>query len=64
MAFGDGNNDLPMLRWAGCGIAMADASDTVKQAADRVAPPGSPETSFARAVGLLLPKLEMLSVQG
>ncbi|MES2461068.1 MAG: Cof-type HAD-IIB family hydrolase [Armatimonadota bacterium] len=63
LAFGDGNNDLPMLRWAGCGIAMADASDTVKQAADRVAPPGNPETSFARAVDLLLPQREAISVQ-
>lgn len=54
VCFGDGRNDVPMLQWAGCGIAMADASDVVKAAADRVAPPGSPETSFARAVDLLL----------
>ncbi len=53
VAFGDGRNDVPMLQWAGCGIAMADASEPVRQAADRVAPRGSPETSFARAVDLL-----------
>lgn len=53
LAFGDGNNDLPLLRWAGCGIAMANASENVKQVANRVSPPGSPETSFSRAVDLL-----------
>lgn len=63
VAFGDGNNDLPLLRWAGCGIAMADASETVKASADQVAPPGSPETSFARAVDLLLSQMGAGSVQ-
>lgn len=64
LAFGDGRNDVPMLRWAGCGIAMADASETVRRAADRVAPQGSPETSFARAVDLLLSPSGAGSVQG
>jgi Cof subfamily protein (haloacid dehalogenase superfamily) len=63
LAFGDGSNDLPMLRWAGCGIAMANASDTVKQAANHIAPPGNPETSFARAVDLVLSDASRLSVQ-
>jgi hydroxymethylpyrimidine pyrophosphatase-like HAD family hydrolase len=30
MAFGDGGNDKPMLSHAGWGIAMGNASDTVK----------------------------------
>ena len=36
MAFGDGGNDIPMLRHAGTGIAMGNASDEVKLAADYV----------------------------
>lgn len=34
MAFGDGGNDIDMLRHAGIGVAMGNASDTVKAAAD------------------------------
>ena len=36
MAFGDGGNDIGMLRHAGIGIAMGNASDEVKAAADYV----------------------------
>ena len=36
VAFGDGLNDADMLRAAGLGVAMANASDQVKAAADRV----------------------------
>lgn len=36
IAFGDGSNDISMLRAAGCGVAMANASEEVKAAADRV----------------------------
>ena len=35
-AVGDGSNDIDMLRWAGRGIAMGHASDTVRAAADDV----------------------------
>lgn len=38
MAFGDGANDLQMIRSAGVGVAMANAIDTVLEAADIVAP--------------------------
>ncbi len=34
VAFGDNQNDLSMLSWAGRGIAMANALETVKAAAD------------------------------
>lgn len=36
MAFGDGGNDIEMLRHAGMGVAMGNANDDVKQAADYV----------------------------
>ncbi|OUC52375.1 hydrolase [Eggerthia catenaformis] len=36
LAFGDGGNDLDMLEYAGVGIAMGNAMDHVKQAADYV----------------------------
>ena len=36
MAFGDGENDLPMLRHAAVGVAMGNAGDAVKAGADYV----------------------------
>ena len=36
MAFGDGENDMEMLRYVGIGVAMGNASDAVKAAADYV----------------------------
>lgn len=36
IAFGDGGNDIEMLRYAGIGVAMGNAADEVKQAADYV----------------------------
>lgn len=38
VAFGDALNDLEMLRWAGHGVAMADADAVVHAAADEIAP--------------------------
>ena len=38
MAFGDGENDIPMLVKAGVGVAVANAKDNVKAAADYIAP--------------------------
>jgi Cof subfamily protein (haloacid dehalogenase superfamily) len=37
LAIGDGRNDIEMLRWAGRGVAMGQAIDIVREAADRVA---------------------------
>lgn len=34
MAFGDADNDIEMLKWAGRGVAMQNASEGVKEAAD------------------------------
>ena len=36
MAFGDGGNDISMLRHAAIGVAMGNASDAVKEAADYI----------------------------
>lgn len=36
LAIGDGRNDLEMLRWAGRGVAMGQAVDEVRAAADHV----------------------------
>ena len=39
MAIGDGHNDIDMLRWAARGVAMGNADDLVKSAADEVTLP-------------------------
>ncbi len=39
LAIGDGRNDIEMLRWAGRGVAMGQAVDEVKAAADHVTGP-------------------------
>ena len=36
IAFGDGGNDIPILKTAGIGVAMGNAADNVKAAADYV----------------------------
>ena len=38
LAIGDGGYDIPMIEWAGVGIAVANATENVKQAANIVAP--------------------------
>ena len=39
IAFGNGYNDVDMLRWAGLGVAVGDAVPEALEAADRIAPP-------------------------
>lgn len=39
LAIGDGNNDIPMMRWAGYAVAMGNAKPAVKELAHLVAPP-------------------------
>ena len=49
MALGDSNNDIGMIRHAGIGVAMGDAHESVKSAANVVAP-ACAEGGFAWAV--------------
>ncbi len=53
MAFGDDGNDISMLRAAGVGVAMENAGEEVKLAADHVAPHCN-ESGVARALRQLL----------
>lgn len=39
LAFGDADNDIDMLRFAGCGVAVGPMDEGVRAAADAVAPP-------------------------
>jgi hypothetical protein len=39
VAFGDGENDLELLGWAGVGVAVGNADPAVKRAADWIVPP-------------------------
>jgi Cof subfamily protein (haloacid dehalogenase superfamily) len=43
VAFGDGENDIELVEWAGYGIAVANAHDRVKDVADLVCPPVTEE---------------------
>ena len=54
LAFGDGNNDVQMLAWAGLGVAMPHGRPAARAAAARVAPAGNPEDALARAVAALV----------
>ena len=54
VSFGDGDNDVSMLEWAGCGVAMSKSSPAAQAAAAMVAPPGDHATSLARAIAAIL----------
>jgi Cof subfamily protein (haloacid dehalogenase superfamily) len=43
IAFGDGENDVELLEWAGYGVAVANAHERVLRVADFVCPPASEE---------------------
>ena len=43
VAFGDGENDLPLLEWAGYAVAVANADERVLAIADFVCPPVAEE---------------------
>ena len=54
IAFGDSHNDVPMLAWAGLGVAMPHALPEAQAAADVVAPEADPDCALAVAIDLLL----------
>ena len=53
IAFGDAANDIPMLQAAGVGVAMGNAADAVKAAADRITRTNN-EDGIAAALAELL----------
>jgi len=53
LAFGDGENDVQMLSWAGAGVAMRHGHSSAIAAARFVSPEAPPETAFAAAVNAL-----------
>jgi len=53
LTFGDGENDVQMLAWAGMGVAMRHGNPAAIAAAKLISPPGPSETAFARAVDVL-----------
>lgn len=53
LAFGDGENDLEMIQYAGIGVAMENGMHLLKAAADRIAPPCD-EDGVARVLEELL----------
>jgi Cof subfamily protein (haloacid dehalogenase superfamily) len=57
IAFGDGENDVELLEWAGYGVAVANAHERVKAAADLICPPVS-EEGVASVIEALLDSLE------
>lgn len=50
IAAGDEGNDLSMVKWAGLGIAMKNATPPVKEAADLISPWTNDEDGLARLV--------------
>jgi hydroxymethylpyrimidine pyrophosphatase-like HAD family hydrolase len=43
IAFGDGENDVELVEWAGYGIAVENAHERVKEVADWICPPAAEE---------------------
>lgn len=54
IAIGDGENDLPMIQFAGCGVAVANAREHVRASADVVVP-SNDEEGVVHALEQLVP---------
>lgn len=54
VTFGDGDNDVPMFEWSGLSVAMPHGWPAAIRQATHTAPPGPPETAFARGVDIIL----------
>jgi Cof subfamily protein (haloacid dehalogenase superfamily) len=57
VAFGDGENDVELLEWAGFGVAVANAHGRVLEAADWVCPPAA-EEGVAQVIEAFLETLD------
>jgi Cof subfamily protein (haloacid dehalogenase superfamily) len=53
VTFGDGDNDVPMFEWSGLSVAMPHGWPAAIRQATHTAPPGPPETAFARGVDMI-----------
>lgn len=53
VAFGDNSNDIGMLQWAGTGVAVGNAAESVQAAADMVTARND-EGGFAKALEKIL----------
>jgi hydroxymethylpyrimidine pyrophosphatase-like HAD family hydrolase len=53
IAFGDGENDIELVEWAGFGVAVANAHERVLEAADWVCP-GVDDEGVAQVLEALL----------
>jgi hydroxymethylpyrimidine pyrophosphatase-like HAD family hydrolase len=62
MALGDSSNDLPMIEWAGIGVAMGWAPERVRERADMVTAPDNP-AGVAEAIYYVLEKGKAASVE-
>jgi Cof subfamily protein (haloacid dehalogenase superfamily) len=62
ITFGDGDNDVPMLEWAGLSVAMAHGWPAARQKATYTSPSGSVDSALARAVDLVFDKKHILDV--
>ena len=56
IAFGDGENDVELVEWAGYGIAVENAHERVKAVADWICPPASDEGVAQVLEALLAPR--------
>lgn len=64
IAFGDGNNDVELLSWAGVSVAMDHGRESARRAAKLISPPGLPGTAFARAVQAVLQRPAKSTLNG
>jgi hypothetical protein len=62
IAFGDGNNDVPLLEWAGMSVAMAHGREAARRAAKKISPPGDPATAVARALSTFFPRADSAAI--
>ena len=58
LAFGDGQNDVPMLRFAGCGYAMANGCEEARACTPLIAPPNT-EDGVAQVIEQYLARGEL-----